>query len=573
MGGTEDGHARHGSFVAEYADYAVAADQSLASRAGAEILEAGGSAADAAAATMLALGVVNPASSGMGGGGFLLYYRASDRSLTFLDFRERAPLAATADMFDGATPPAGWPAGPASQASQLGGLASGVPGEPAGVAEMVRRFGRLPLSQVVAPAQRMASEGVPVSDAVARMSGAFGVHMKRDPVMRSWFAPGAAALVVGERFRQPELARTLAALARGGEAAIYRGAIARAIVNANRRAGGIMTARDLSSYRVVERAPASAVRFGYRWVTAPPPSAGGFTLLQSLAILEGLPERWRPIGSGGPPGDAFLHALAESWKGPYMDRERYFGDPDYVQLPLQRLGAPERIRARVDAFHPTLAHPPEDYALPLEAHEPSIRQPDNAGTSHLCVVDAEGNVAAVTTTVNLPFGARYTAAGMVMNDEMDDFARAVGEANAFGLIGGAPNLPGPGKRPVSTMSPTLVLDDQGRPALCIGAAGGSRIITAIQQVAMNQLVHGMNVREALLAPRIHHQGHPNTLRVEEFSPLPEAVIDRLAARGHAYELIHNVATVQTLRIVRGEDGETHLVAGSDPRKGGRPAGR
>ncbi len=195
-------------------------------------------------------------------------------------------------------------------------------------------------------------------------------------------------------------------------------------------------------------------------------------------------------------------------------------------------------------------------------------QPEDHGTSHLCVVDSEGNIASVTTTVNLPFGGRYTAAGIVMNDEMDDFAREVGEANAFGLIGGAPNLPGPGKRPVSTMSPTIVFQGD-RPVLCVGAAGGSRIVTATQQVALNHLVRGMDSREAISAPRIHHQGHPNTLRSEEFAPLSEATIAALVARGHQHETIGNVATVQAIRMH--EDGR--LVAASDPRKGGRPAGR
>ncbi|MAQ18045.1 MAG: gamma-glutamyltransferase [Sandaracinus sp.] len=554
-------------FVATYGRYAVAADQAVASQAGAEMLEAGGTAADAAAATMLALGVANPASSGMGGGGFLLYYRASDQSLTFLDFRERAPGASTPDMYDDVPESMG---GRANSASQLHGLASGVPGEPAGIEAMVQRFGKLPLAQIAEPARRLASEGTVVGEATSRMSAAFSDQMKRDPVMRGWFGPDAALLPVGATLRQPELARTLQAFGRQGAAAIYRGRIAREIVRANNRFGGKMTLQDLADYSVVEREPASTQRFGYRWVTAPPPSAGGFTMLQSLAILEGLPARWRPTGEGGP-NAAFLHALAESWKGPYLDRERYFGDPDHVDLQIERLMAPERIRARADAFHPTLANPPADFDFPLAPEEPDIVQSDNAGTSHLCVVDAEGNVAAVTTTVNLPFGARYTAAGMVMNDEMDDFARAVGEANAFGLIGGAPNLPGPGKRPVSTMSPTIVLDAQGRPVICAGAAGGSRIVTAIQQVVMNQLLFGMNVREALEAPRIHHQAHPNTLRSEEFAPLPDALIRALTARGHEHETIHNVATVQTIRIHHTDDG-VRLEAGSDPRKGGRPAG-
>lgn len=543
-----------------YQRHAVAADHPLASEAGAEILRAGGNAADAAAATMLALGVANPASSGMGGGGFLLYYRASDQSLHFLDFRERAPAASTPDMFEDAADPM---PGPANAASQVGGLASGVPGEPAGIAAMVERFGALELSAVVEPAERLARNGVPISSGVARMSNAFGGQMRRDPLMRRWFAGREGGMREGETLRQPELARTIRALGQGGASAIYQGRIARAIVAANRRNGGIMTVADLADYAVVDREPLVAERFGHRWVTAPPPSAGGFTMLQSLGVLERLPERWRQLGDEA----AYLHALAESWKGPFLDRERYFGDPDHVQLPLEAMRADSRLDRLAAVFHPALAYPGEDYDFPIEGLAANVDQPEDHGTSHLCVVDAEGNVAAVTTTVNLPFGARYTAAGMVMNDEMDDFARAVGESNAFGLVGGAPNLPGPGKRPISSMSPTIVFEGD-RPVLCVGAAGGSRIITASQQVAMNMLVRGMDAGRAISVPRVHHQGRPAQLRSEEFAPLSEEVLASLLARGHEHRLIRNVAAVQTIRIH--ENGARE--AACDPRKGGVPAG-
>ncbi len=550
------------TFWAEYQEMAVAADHPLASAAGAEILGRGGNAADAAAATALALGVANPASSGMGGGGFLLYFKASDRSLHFLDFRERAPAAASPTMYDDVEPPMD---GPANQASQLFGLASGVPGEPAGIAKMVSEFGSLPLSTIVQPAVRLAQRGVPVSSGLARMSTFFGAQMRRDPLMRTWFPQAEGGMREGDLLRQAQLARTLQAFGRGGHDAIYRGRIARQIVQANRRFGGVMTMNDLRDYEVVRRDPLDASHFGFSWVTAPPPSAGGFTMLQSLAILERIPERWRPTG-GARPEVPFLHATAESWKGPFLDRQRYFGDPDHVELPLGEMMNPSRLQARANAFHPALANPSDDYDLPLRP-EDNVVQSDNAGTSHLCVVDREGNVASLTTTVNLPFGARYSAAGIVMNDEMDDFARGVGEVNAFGLVGGAPNLPGPGKRPVSTMSPTIVFDDNG-PVLCAGAAGGSRIVTATQQVAMNQLLFDMEPHEALEAPRIHHQAVPNEIRTEEVAPMDEQRLAGLLARGHVHRTIRNVANVQLIRIRNGR-----LIAASDPRKGGRPAGR
>jgi len=533
---------------------AVAADHAEASKAGAEILAAGGNAADAAAATMLALGVVNPASSGLGGGGFALYYCAKDDSLTFLDFRERAPRAATRTMFE---VEGERPEGPASSPSQLGGLAVGVPGEAAGIEALVTGFGNLSLREVIAPALRLAEEGFAVSDALGAMGSAFGVQLRNDPVMAAWHLEPGATL------RRPSLARVLREFAEKGAAVIYGGVIGQEMVASVQKHGGIMTLQDLYAYRVRTREPLETIAFGYRWVTAPPPSAGGFTMIQSLSILA------QAAGPKPVYGAPLLHAMAESWKGPFLDRQRYFGDPDQVILPLDKMMAPARIAERAKLVTDGEAHSSADYAFPIEWTESRVTAPDNSGTSHLCVVDAEGNVASVTTTVNLPFGARFTGGGIVMNDEMDDFASGIGKANAFGLVGGARNLPGPWKRPVSTMSPTIVLEN-GRPALCIGASGGSRIVTATQQVAMNVLLHGMNASEAVAAPRIHHQGTPDALRVETVAPLDSALQDALRTRGHQIESIRNVANVQAIQIEHSPTRRLH--AASDPRKGGRPAG-
>ena len=533
---------------------AVASDHVAASQAGAEILAAGGNAADAAAATMLALGVVNPASSGLGGGGFALYYSAEDASLTFLDFRERAPRASTRTMFDreGSLPP-----GPANAPSQLGGLAAGVPGEPAGIEALVQRFGRLSLAQVVAPALRLAERGFPVSRALAVMGRVFESQLREDPVMSGW------DLEEGATLKRPSLARALRAFAQKGAAVFYGGVIGQEMVEAVQREGGIMTLDDLRAYRVRSRKPLEASAFGHRWVTAPPPSAGGFTMIQSLLILE------KAVGEDPSYGPSLLHAMAESWKGPFLDRQLYFGDPDQVILPTDRMLEDSRIRKRAALVDDERARPTSDYALPIEWTRHHLAAPDNAGTSHLCVVDAEGNVASVTTTVNLPFGARFTGGGIVLNDEMDDFASQVGETNAFGLVGGARNLPGPWKRPVSTMSPTIVFSSE-KPVLCIGASGGSRIVTATQQVAMNVLLHDMPADQAVAAPRIHHQGRPETLRVEEVAPLGTELQDALRERGHDIAPIHNVANVQAIEIEHLPTRVLHAV--SDPRKGGRPAG-
>ena len=468
---------------------AVAADHAEASKAGAEVLAAGGNAADAAGATMLALGVVNPASSGLGGGGFALYYCAKDGSLTFLDFRERAPRAATRTMFEAE---GDRPEGPASSPSQLGGLAAGVPGEPAGIEALVTRFGKLSLREVVAPALRLAEEGFTVSDAPGRN----GKRVRRSASQ----GPGDGE--VGPPARRDvtpsELGPCAARVCRERRRGHLRGCHRPRMVAAVQKHGGIMTLQDLYAYRVREREPLDTTAFGYRWVTAPPPSAGGFTMIQSLSILE------QAIGPEPTYGAPLLHAMVESWKGPFRDRQRYFGDPDQVILPLERMMAEPRIAKRARLAGDGKAHPSADYDFPVEWTQSEVTAPDSAGTSHLCVVDAEGNVASITTTVNLPFGARFTGGGIVMNDEMDDFASGIGKANAFGLVGGARNLPGPWKRPVSTMSPTIVLEN-GKPALCVGASGGSRIVTATQQVAMDVLLHGMSAGDAVAAPRVHHQ--------------------------------------------------------------------
>lgn len=571
-------------YVGHYSRFAVASDHPEASAAGLEVLERGGSSADAAAATMLALGVVNPASSGLGGGAFILHYRAEDQSLTFIDAREQAPAASEPDMFvqreaelrdRGETFES-----PLSLPSQLGGLASGVPGEAAGIAELLARFGQVPRPDVVAPAIRLAEEGSTVSEKLAQASEYFVERLRRDPVMQTWLESNPNGLTAGSRLRQPELARTLRAFADQGAPAIYQGDIAETIARINQAQGGIMTTEDLAGYRITEREPLQGEFFGYRWVTAPPPSAGGFTMLQSLALLE----TWRSEDATAlSPG--WLHALAESWKGPYLDRARYFGDPDHVTLPLDALMGADRVEARRRLFDASQATAAERFSLPLPDTAPQI-QSEGGGTSHLCVADSQGNVTAVTTTINLPFGAGYTAAGIVMNDEMDDFARGVGLDNAFGLPGAATNLPGPGRRPVSTMSPTIIFDEHG-PVLCLGASGGSRIVTAIQQVALNHLVFEMSLDQAVAAPRVHHQGLPDTLRTEEIAPMDPAVIEALVSRGHSHELISNVAVVQAISIaspsareehlsanaLSGGSEEPRLVAVSDPRKGGQPAGR
>lgn len=544
------------SYAADYERYAVAADDPRASAVGAQVLAQGGSAADAAVATVLALGVTNPAASGLGGGGFALYYEAKTQQLTFIDFRERAGGAATADMFVQAE------ARGIADASRVGGLATGVPGEPAGLEALLNKFGKLARERVTEPAALLAEQGVPISPYLAELLPRFEADLLKDSDARAWLTDGVHALPAGAVAKNLPLSRAIRAFGQSGAQPFYLGPIARQIVQAVQKHKGHLSRQDLADYRVVERQPLCRQLLGRRICTAPPPSAGGYTLLASLSLLE----RWLTPSTRANEAE-LLHALAESFKGPFLDRQRYFGDPDYANLPIDALLAPDRINARAALYHRTLVGQVDAYALPLPEPVAETVQPEGGGTTHLCVVDAEGNVAAVTTTVNLPFGARYSAHGILLNDQMDDFARAVGERNAFGLIGGVNNLPGPGHRPVSTMSPTIVFGSDGKPELCIGGSGGSRIVTAVAQAAYRVLVLNQAPSDVMSMPRMHHQGDPDRLEIE--AGADAHVLAQLTARGQSIKDTQWTAKVQMIQIRREPPS---LRAASDYRKGGAPAG-
>ena len=549
--------------AATFARFAVAADHPEASRAGAEVLAAGGNAADAAAAVMLALGVVSPASSGLGGGGFALYYRARDRTVTFLDFREKAPAATTPTML--ARPPSGGP--DAGAPPRAMGPTVGVPGEPRGIEELLRRFGSsIERARVVEPAARLAEEGFTPSEHMAMLSQRFVGALRRDPLGQTWVPDGADGIRAGVTLRNPALARTLRTFAAEGARPFYEGPLAEEIVRSARAIGSVLTADDLRGYQVTERAPLEGTRYGHRWVTAPPESAGGYTLLASLSLME----RWVPASNAAPDEADVLHALAESWRGPFLDRARYFGDPDFVRVPVDALLAPARVAARAAVFDPAHARPSMAYDLPLPSGPATAPAavPAGTGTSHLCVVDAEGNVASVTTTVNIPFGAGVSVGGFWLNDELDDFTDPAAPPGPTPVPNGSANLPAPGRRPVSTMSPTIVFDDD-LPSLCVGGSGGTRIVTSVTQAAWRAVVLHAPVGEAVAHPRIHQAATPDTLSFE--AATPEAVVAALRARGHTVEPLRYGAIVQAIRIVRTPAGVT-LEAASDPRKGGRPAG-
>jgi len=553
---------------ATYRRFAIATDHPEASSAGAEILAAGGTAADAAAAAMLALGVASPASSGLGGGGFALYYRASDRSVTFLDFRESAPAAMTAGLIapmvmgppvtDGGAPPT----------SRAMGLTVGVPGEPRGIEELLRRFGTLGLARVVAPAVRLAEQGFTPSEHLAGLSQRFVGALRHDPLGSTWVPDGADGIRADVTLRNPALAQTLRSFGAHGAGIFYEGPLADDIVRTAVRIGGVLTADDLRRYRVTERAPLVGNRYGHRWVTAPPESAGGYTMLASLALLE----RWLPGGGAAPAEADVLHAMAESWRGPFLDRARYFGDPDYVSVPVEALLDPARIATRAALFDPARSRPSRDYDLPLpdRAAGPPAPVPPGTGTSHVCVVDAEGNIASVTTTINIPFGAGVSVAGFWLNDELDDFTIPPAPGNpAAQLPGSALNQAAPNRRPVSTMTPTIVFQGDD-PVLVIGGSGGTRIVTSVEQAAWRAIVLRAPVGEAVAHPRIHQAAQPEGLSAE--AATADAVVAALRARGHQTDSLRYGAIVQAIRIARGADGVS-LEAASDPRKGGRPAGR
>jgi gamma-glutamyltranspeptidase/glutathione hydrolase len=545
---------------------AVAADHELASRAGAEILAQGGNAVDAAVATALALGVVQPSASGLGGGGFLVV-RTKDGAIKVLDFRETAPGRAHRDMFlDEKT------GQPVPERSRLGGLAVAVPGEPAGLAEALRTLGTMNLKQVSAPARRMAKEGFPVGRHLQR---AAAWTLGRLPVghpLRALLAPGEAPLQAGQVLRRPELSRTLERMAQDpqGLLSFYRGGaggIGAEVVAAVQGAGGVMTAADLSGYKPVWREPLCGQYRGYRVCTVPPPAGGLVTLeaLQVLAARTELPD--------GPGASSTLHYLTESFKHAFADRMRLLSDPAFVKVPVATRGSVEyakRLAGRIK----------DDQVLPHSAYGWSGgagEAPRDKGTTHLCVIDGAGNAAALTTTINLGFGAKLVAGstGVLLNNEMDDFAAKPGTANAFGLVGSEANAVAPGKRPLSSMSPTLAIGPDGS-VICAGGSGGPTIVTGTVQALVNVIDFKMDPQAAVAAPRVHAQYLPDHLTVER--EVPKDVRDGLMRRGHKLQTAGGSgegAVQVAARAPRSEKdpgkGAWVVSAGSDPRKDGLPA--
>lgn len=534
------------SFVARGRSAVVATAHPAATAAALEMLQFGGNLVDALAASSLAVGVVRPQSTGLGGGGFaVLVLRGADGELDAraFDFRERAPRKATRELYRRAP----------RDASLFGALAVATPGLVAGILEIHQRFGRLPRQRVFEPAIRLAEEGFAVYPGLARASARMRSLLERHPESRRLFLPGGEPLREGQRLRQPELAATLRRIAAEGADGFYRGPVARAIAEEVRRLGGVLDEKDLRAYRVVERPVLRRAWRGFEIFAMPPPSAGGVLWFEMLAMLDaaGLDVSRLSVARRA-------HLLAEVMRRAYEDRARYLGDPDFVDIPLERLLSADYAASRMSSFRP-------DRATPAPVGAASL---GGVNTTHISILDAEGNAVAATETINYAFGSGITVpgTGVVLNNEMDDFVTRPGEPNVYGLLGSEANAVAPGKTPLSSMSPTVVCRD-GSPFLVLGSPGGSRIVTATLETFLNVVLLRMGLPEAVAAPRIHHQAFPNRIFYEA-GALPADARAELERMGHELEETEPMGDVQA--AMREADGS--LVAVSDPRGDGRPGG-
>ncbi|HET8564255.1 MAG TPA: gamma-glutamyltransferase [Candidatus Binatia bacterium] len=518
----------------------VVSDNELATKAGMDILNRGGTAVDAAVATAFALAVVDPAASGIGGGGFMVIYEAKDRKAHALDFRETAPEAARSDLYV-----KGGKAVPSL--SLTGALAVAVPGEVAGLLQASKRFGSLPLPVLMAPAIRYAENGFPLDlpfrYAIERQLAA----MKKFPDLGRVFLLKDDVPPEGEMIRQAELGETLKAIASQGADVFYHGWIAQAIAETVRKEGGVLALDDLKNYKPVWREPLIGHYRKRLIITMPPPSSGGIALLQMLNVLEG--HRLYQL----PPNSAtYLHLVAEAMKHAFADRAQYLGDPDFVKAPVEMLTSRDYaswIRSRIS---PVKTYPAKYYGL-------GNLKAEQGGTTHFGVLDRFGNAVACTLSINTRFGSKVMVpkTGIILNNEMDDFSIHPG-GNVYGLVGNEANSLRPKKRPLSSMAPTIVLQGE-RPELIVGGAGGPRIISATLQTIINFLDFQMPVQQAVESPRVHHQWIPEELNVE--AKLPAETKKSLERRGHAIKERNVLGIVQAI-----SHKSSKMSGAADPRK-------
>jgi gamma-glutamyltranspeptidase/glutathione hydrolase len=529
----------------------VVAQEKQASRIGAEILAKGGNAVDAAVAVGFALAVTLPKAGNLGGGGFMVLHRAETGENFAIDYRETAPAATTPDVFLDANGNAD------PEKSRDSAFAVGVPGTVAGLALAHARFGsgRFTLAELIAPAVQLAREGVPVEGDLLDSLLLAGPRLQRWPSAAQVFVkPDGSTWSAGDQLVQPDLASTLEAIGREGPRAFYVGPIADAIVTAVREAGGQMTRGDLENYQPIIREPVRGTYRGYEIVSMPPPSSGGVHLVQMLNILEGFP--LAKLGAGSP---ASLHLMIEAMKLAYADRAEFLGDADVVDVPIERLlskdyAAEQRVSIDPDHARAAANIRPDSSALGGAL--------GGGNTTHFSIVDQFGNAVANTTSLNFNYGLGLVAqgAGILLNNTLDDFAAGPGAPNAFGLIGGSANRPGPGKRPLSSMTPTIVLKD-GRPELVTGAPGGSRIISTVLQVIVNSIDFGRPIADAVAAPRVHHQWRPDEVVVER--SLPAATVRDLEKRGHSVRVGPIFGSAHSIAVT-----PQGLVGAADPRAQG-----
>jgi gamma-glutamyltranspeptidase / glutathione hydrolase len=530
--------------VTEGSHAMVVSGSGIASQVGRDILRQGGNAVDAAVAVGFALAVVHPEAGNLGGGGFMVI-RLGDGTVRALDYRETAPARATRDMYLDA-------GGEPTDRSVTGHLAAGVPGAVAGLTAAQQRFGRLPLATVLAPAVRLARDGFLVDDYRSESIAGDSARLASFPASRASFLPNGARPAPGTTLRQPDLAATLEAVRDHGADGFYRGRVADLIVAEMDRGGGVISHEDLAGYRAIWRDPISIRYRGYTIYSMPPASSGGVTMGEILNIMEG----YDPLPPFGSP--ALVHLEAEAMRRAFTDRNTYLGDPAFVRNPIDRLLS--------KAYAAELRKGIADHATPTPKFEPAARA--GASTTHYSVVDEQGLVVSCTTTLNNSYGSAVTVtgAGFLLNDEMDDFATAPGKPNMYGLVQGEANAIAPGKRMLSAMAPSVVLDPSGRLLLVVGTPGGPRIITMVYHVISNVIDHRMPLTQAVEAPRMHHQGLPDTLNVER-GGFPPATLDSLRARGHAIGSGGYWGDVEAIiRTARGWEGV------SDPRRGGGGAG-
>jgi len=524
---------------------AVASAHPLATEAGQRVLDAGGNAFDAAVAVSAALAVVEPYSSGIGGGGFWLLHRASDSRQVMIDGRERAPLAATRELYQDA-------AGDVVPGLSMdGALAAAVPGEPAALAYLAEAYGRLPLADSLAPAIRLAAQGFAADERYRRMATFRLAVLQRYAASADIFLHDDEVPSPGQLIRQPDLAATLQALAREGRDGFYAGEVAARLVRGVRAAGGNWTAKDLADYRVVEREPVSFDYQDLHIVSAPPPSSGGIALATMLHILQG-------YSLAGLDKATQVHLITEAMRRAYRDRAQYLGDPDFVDIPVQRLVDPDyaaglRASIRLDRATPSASLPGAGNVS------------EGTDTTHFSILDRDGNRVAATLSINYPFGSGFVVpgTGVLLNDEMDDFSAKPGVPNAYGLVGAEANAIAPGKRPLSSMTPTFVESDRG--VAILGTPGGSRIITMVL-LGILDLEQGHGPVSWVSRPRFHHQYLPDSIQYEP-GALDDEVLAALRARGHALQPL--TRDYGNMQAIFWDYAAGRVEAASDPRGIGR----